>query len=94
MGLPAEVVYDNRLGKVAFDHDQHILDAKGDCSACHDSLFDWRKSPLDYADDYHRTAEANKSSCAGCHVEQGGSFASIENCDRCHQNLELDRRGG
>ena len=46
---------------------------------------------LAYIDDYHRTAEAEKKSCAACHVDGGGAFASLNECRRCHQDLELPK---
>src|SRR5690606_8507496 len=35
LGLPDRIFYHNRLGDVAFNHDQHVSEAKGDCKACH-----------------------------------------------------------
>jgi hypothetical protein len=32
----------------------------------------------------HKTAEANKTACAACHVAGGMAFASTGNCAKCH----------
>ena len=90
MGLPRQALYASRLGDVAFDHDQHIEEANGLCLDCHDKIFPMAEVALEgYADDYHREAEAAGSSCAACHGPGKESFGSLNNCDRCHQGLEL-----
>jgi len=90
MGLPKQAIYPSRLGDVAFNHDLHIEEAGGRCSDCHNSLFPMAKVSLSgYADDYHREAETAGSSCAACHAPEKESFGSLNNCDRCHEGLEL-----
>jgi DmsE family decaheme c-type cytochrome len=90
MGLPASLVYPNRLGNVVFDHDQHIRDARGECVSCHNAPFPMRQAGLaGYAVDYHRPAESSGSSCASCHHPGGSAFGSLNNCTRCHVGLEL-----
>lgn len=92
MGLPEEVVYANRLADVIFDHDQHIGEARGDCGQCHGELFPMGKASLEgYAEDYHRSAERDGSSCASCHAPARSAFGSLNNCTRCHKQLELPR---
>jgi c(7)-type cytochrome triheme protein len=90
--IPEDIVYQTPTGAVAFDHGQHVSLAKGDCTACHNALFPMEKAPLNYGDNLHRTAEANKTSCAGCHVEGGEAFASANNCRTCHTNLSVPTR--
>jgi len=90
MGLPATVVYPNRLADVPFDHDEHIRESKGDCRACHNDSFPMEKAVLDYdADDAHQGAERAETSCATCHHPGGESFGAVDNCTRCHKTLEL-----
>lgn len=94
MGLPELVQYANRLGPVAFNHDEHIVDADGDCGACHPGAFEMKSSgelPR-YSDDYHRQAERTGTSCAQCHAPQGEAFGTLDNCTRCHQGLEINRQ--
>lgn len=88
--IPKEAVYANALGDVMFAHDEHTLAARGDCLTCHDGVFPMAKQDLGYADDYHRTAEANGSSCAACHAPEKQAFESLQNCTRCHADLELE----
>jgi c(7)-type cytochrome triheme protein len=91
LGLPERIFYHNRLGDVAFDHDQHIVDAKGDCKQCHEGLWPMEEVGLKgYAEDYHRVAERGNQSCAACHAPTKSSFGSLNNCTRCHEGLELD----
>ncbi len=94
LGLPEKIVYANRLGDVPFDHDEHIRDAEGDCTACHNQVFPMAKgADLEYdTGNYHRGAEQSETSCAACHHPGGESFESIENCNRCHQSLELPNK--
>ncbi len=91
LGLPERIFYANRLGDVSFDHDQHIVDSKGDCRDCHDNLWAMEEVGLEgYAEDYHRDAERRNESCAACHAPQKSSFGSLNNCTRCHEGLELE----
>ena len=95
LGLPDVIRYASRLGDVPFSHDQHIVEAKGDCQACHPGSFPMRaagKLP-GYSEDYHREAEAAGTGCARCHAPQGESFGSLQNCTRCHEGLEIDVPG-
>lgn len=94
LGLPELVNYANRLGPVAFNHDQHIVDAKGECKACHPDVFEMKPvgSLPRYSDNYHREAEANGTSCAKCHTPNGEAFGTLDNCTRCHEGLELNRQ--
>lgn len=91
LGLPEALLYPNRLGDVAFDHDQHIAEANGECADCHNELWPMKEAGLEgYADDYHRDAEASRTSCASCHHEDGSSFGSLNSCTRCHEGLEIE----
>ncbi|MCB9386089.1 MAG: DmsE family decaheme c-type cytochrome [Bryobacterales bacterium] len=91
LGLPERIFYQNRLGDVSFDHDQHIADEKGNCKTCHDGLWPMAEVGLKgYSEDYHRVAEKNNQSCAVCHAPHKESFGSLNNCTRCHEGLELD----
>jgi c(7)-type cytochrome triheme protein len=82
---PEKVVYKSALGNVTFDHAKHAERVKGDCEACHDKLFPQdSKAPLNYKANMHKTAEAKKVSCAGCHVTGGTAFTSTGNCQKCH----------
>ena len=92
LGLPDAILYANRLGDVKFDHDRHIADSKGDCQACHNEPWPMRKLGLKgYAEDYHRDAESRGTSCASCHAPAKTAFGTLNNCTRCHQDLELER---
>ena len=91
LGLPERLFYHNRLGDVAFNHDQHIVDAQGDCKACHDGLWPMEEVGLKgYAKDYHRVAEKQGTSCAACHAPAKTSFGTLNNCTRCHEGLEIE----
>jgi len=93
-GLPQTLSYDTRLGPVTFDHARHVELEEGDCLACHTQLFPMAKSEtLNYGGaDLHRTAEANRTSCAGCHVPEGEAFGAEGNCQSCHEGLTPTRR--
>jgi DmsE family decaheme c-type cytochrome len=85
-GLPKQLTFETGMGNVTFSHEDHVLMAGEDCTACHTNLFPMERAPLNYGDNLHQTAEANKTSCAGCHVADGVAFATAENCQRCHQS--------
>jgi len=80
---PEKIVFEAKMGAVTFDHAKHAERA-GDCTACHDKLFPQSRAPLAYGEKMHRTAEAAKTSCAGCHHDGGAAFASKGNCKTCH----------
>ena len=81
---PKQLVFESKMGNVTFDHAKHAERAKGDCTACHEKLFPQAKAPLNYKEKMHQTAEASKTSCAGCHHPGGASFAAKGNCNTCH----------
>jgi c(7)-type cytochrome triheme protein len=83
---PDRIVYEAKTGAVTFDHAKHVEAAKNDCKACHDSLFKQAKGDLGgYKDGMHKKAEADKTSCASCHVAGGSAFGSKGNCAKCHE---------
>jgi c(7)-type cytochrome triheme protein len=90
-GLPNLRSVDTKLGPAKFDHARHIDISKGDCRSCHTKIFPLAKGMLNYADNLHRTAEQNRTSCGACHREGGSAFASKDNCLKCH--TELNARG-
>jgi len=88
--LAAPIHYATRLGEVTFSHNSHLRAAKGDCTQCHFKVFAMERRGLaGYAADYHRTAEANGALCAACHAPEKPAFATLNNCRRCHQGLEV-----
>ncbi len=88
LGLPKEFIFENRLGNVSFDHDQHIANEDGKCTACHDRIWPMGEVSLaGYSDDYHRVAEARGAFCAACHASGNHAFATLNNCVRCHEGL-------
>jgi len=83
---PATILYETKQGNVTFPHQKHVDAAKGDCKACHDTLFKQAKSgDLGYKAAMHKTAETNKTSCGACHHAGGASFESKANCAKCHE---------
>lgn len=81
---PKELVFESKMGNVTFDHAKHAERVKGDCTACHEKLFPQSKAPLNYKEKMHQAAEANKTSCAGCHHAGGAAFAAKGKCTTCH----------
>jgi c(7)-type cytochrome triheme protein len=81
---PDKIVFESKMGNVTFDHKVHTERVKEDCTACHDKLFPQSREPINFKDKMHKTAEAEKASCAGCHHEGGTSFATKGNCKNCH----------
>ena len=81
---PDKIVFESKMGNVTFDHKGHTEKAEGDCTACHDKLFPQSREPINFKDKMHKTAEAEKTSCGGCHHEGGTAFASKGKCKDCH----------
>ena len=81
---PEQIVFPAKPGNVTFGHTGHLKRANNDCKACHDKLFPESKAALNYKAGLHKTAEAAKASCAGCHVTGGAAFESKGNCAKCH----------
>ncbi|HXP83849.1 MAG TPA: c(7)-type cytochrome triheme domain-containing protein [Bryobacteraceae bacterium] len=82
---PTKLVFTTKNGNVTFDHAAHLMRAKNDCKTCHETLFKQdSKAPLNYKAMLHKTAEADKTSCAFCHHAGGASFESKGNCAKCH----------
>ena len=87
-GLPDSRPIETRLGPAKFDHPRHVTLNKNDCQSCHNRIFPLAKGLLNYADNLHRTAEQNKTSCGACHRESGTAFATKDNCLKCHTELK------
>jgi c(7)-type cytochrome triheme protein len=82
---PEKLVFQTKMGNVTYLHAKHAERAKGDCTACHEKLFQQSaKAPLNYKAGMHKTAEAAKTSCAACHVAGGTAFATAGSCAKCH----------
>jgi c(7)-type cytochrome triheme protein len=81
---PDKIVFNAKNGNVTFDHQAHAARAKSDCTACHDKLFPQSKAAINFKAGLHKTAEAAKTSCAGCHVAGGAAFETKGNCGKCH----------
>ncbi len=81
---PESLVFESKLGNVTFDHAKHVERASDDCTACHEKLFPQSRAPLNFKAAMHKKAEAAKTSCAGCHVDGGTSFATKGKCKTCH----------
>ncbi len=82
---PEKLTFATKNGNVTFNHDAHVKRANNDCSACHDKLAPQdAKAALNYKAGMHKPAEAQKASCAGCHVAGGAAFESKGNCAKCH----------
>ena len=74
-----------RPGNVVFSHAIHVRLVKGRCSACHPRLFpEDAKAPLHWKEGMHKPAEANHTSCGGCHRPGGMAFETRDHCRRCH----------
>jgi c(7)-type cytochrome triheme protein len=83
---PEKLTFKAKMGDVLFDHAQHVKAAKNNCTTCHDKL--WPQSataPLNFKAGMHKPAEAKHTSCGFCHHPGGGSFATKDNCNRCHK---------
>ena len=82
---PEKVVFQAKMGNVTFDHAAHLARAKGDCKTCHDKLFPQSSTaPINFKANMHKTAEAAKTSCGGCHAAGGTAFEAKANCAKCH----------
>jgi len=81
---PEKMVFPSKMGNVTFDHPAHVKRANNDCAACHDKLFPQSTAPLNYKAGIHKTAEAAKTSCGGCHNPGGAAFETKANCAKCH----------
>ena len=81
---PDQIPFTAKNGNVTFNHAAHVKRANNDCSACHDKLFPQSKAAINFKAGMHKTAEASKSSCAGCHVKGGAAFETTGNCAKCH----------
>jgi c(7)-type cytochrome triheme protein len=82
---PEKVVFQSKMGNVTFDHAAHLKRASGDCKTCHDKLFQQSSTaPINFKANMHKTAEAAKTSCGGCHTPGGASFETKGNCAKCH----------
>lgn len=81
---PEKIVFMAKNGDVTFQHQKHIERANGKCDTCHTKLFPQSREPINFKANLHKTAEANKSACAGCHVQGGAAFATAGNCNKCH----------
>jgi c(7)-type cytochrome triheme protein len=82
---PEKLVFMTKNGNVTFNHADHIKRVKGDCSTCHDKLFQKSATaPLNYKPSLHKTAEMDKTSCGSCHRAGGAAFESKGNCAKCH----------
>lgn len=83
---PETIVFETRNGNVTFQHKAHMGREENKCETCHDAVFPKNtKAPLNYKPRLHKEAEANKTSCATCHVAEGKAFESKGNCSRCHE---------
>ena len=81
---PDTIVFESKMGNVTFDHKGHTEKEGGDCTACHDKLFPQSREPINFKKGMHKPAEAEKSSCAGCHHPGGPAFEAKGNCKNCH----------
>lgn len=82
---PQKLTFTAKNGNVTFNHAAHVEAAKGDCKACHDSLFPQSATaPLNFKPAMHKTAETAKTSCGHCHTAGGTAFESKGNCGKCH----------
>ena len=83
---PEKIVFESKMGNVAFQHAKHIERVKSDCTTCHPKLFPQSRAPINYKAAMHKTAEANKTACGACNVAGGPAFATAGNCSnsKCH----------
>jgi c(7)-type cytochrome triheme protein len=81
---PAKVMFSTKMGDVTFDHAKHLARVDGKCETCHTKLFPQSKDPINFKPNMHKTAEAAKAACAGCHVMGGPAFVVTGNCAKCH----------
>ncbi len=81
---PDKLVFEAKMGNVTFNHTAHVERMESDCTACHDKLFPQSRAPLNFKAGMHKPAEANQTSCGGCHHPDGKAFATAGNCNKCH----------
>jgi c(7)-type cytochrome triheme protein len=82
---PEKLVFKSLAAPVTFDHAAHVKRVDSKCQTCHPKPFAMSaKAPLNFKGAMHKTAEANKTSCAVCHVAGGKAFATAGNCAKCH----------
>jgi len=81
---PKGLVFASTRGDVAFNHALHVKRESNNCKACHDKLFPESLAPLNFKANEHKTAEAAKTSCGGCHYPGGDAFEAKANCAKCH----------
>jgi c(7)-type cytochrome triheme protein len=81
---PETIVFTAKNGNVTFNHAAHTKRANNDCQTCHDKLFPQSRAPINFKAGLHKTAEAAKTSCGGCHTPGGPAFESKGNCAKCH----------
>jgi c(7)-type cytochrome triheme protein len=81
---PEKLSFASKMGNVTFDHAAHVKRANNNCAACHDKLFPMSNAPLNFKAALHKTAEAAKTSCGGCHTPGGAAFETKGNCAKCH----------
>lgn len=91
-GMPSTIPFQSSAGQVVFDHAKHLKRSNGQCNACHDKYFPMERADLRYKANLHKTAEANRTSCAGCHAPKGTAFASEGQCSQCHTSLSAPVR--
>jgi len=82
--VPEQIVFSSKMGNVTFNHAAHVKRAKNDCMTCHDKLFPQSSAPINFKAGIHKTAEAAKTSCGGCHNPGGSAFETKGNCAKCH----------
>ena len=81
---PDQVVFPSKMGNVTFNHAAHAKRANNDCQTCHPKLFPQSEAPINFKAAMHQTAEAAKTSCAGCHSPGGAAFETKGNSGKCH----------
>ncbi len=81
---PKEIVFPSKQGDVEFNHTVHSKRVNNNCKTCHDKLFPESSARLNFKAAEHKTAEAARTSCAGCHYPGGDAFEAKGNCARCH----------
>lgn len=81
---PDKIVFETKMGNVTFDHQAHVKRMQGKCEDCHDKLFPQSRAPIHFKEKMHRPAEADKTSCGGCHHPGGRAFETKGNCKKCH----------
>lgn len=83
---PDKLVFQSKPGNIVFDHSAHAKREKGNCKACHPSLFaEDAKAPLAFKPP-HKKEEDKKTSCGSCHRADGVAFETKANCTngKCH----------